>query len=150
MRANAISHATLRWIAAAGAAGAFVATLSVQTVRGDTPVTATPRAGIESAISDSTPGSVSTGDGRLVAVSVPALRLPPRPAHKAHRRAAPPAPASAPQLVDAPVATPTPAPAPAPAAPPAPVVQPVVTAPPPPAPPKPKPPSRGPGFDSSG
>jgi hypothetical protein len=141
MRLDTLTYSAMRWLVAAAAAGAFVVTLSVQTVRGDS-VAAPAAASVETAItSDSTPAVPSAG--KLVAVSLPGLRAPVR--HKARHRAAP-APKAVTELVAAPAVTPTPAPVPT-------AAPPVAAAPPPaPARPAPKPPSpaHGPGFDSSG
>jgi hypothetical protein len=144
MRFDTLSYSAMRWLAAAAAAGAFVVTLSVQTVRGASISAPAVAASVETAItSDSTPATVPTGGGKLTAVSVPPLRAPVR--HKArHHRAAPAAPQPATAPVSAPAVTPVATPVPAPPA------APVVTAPPPAPAPKPKAPSRGAGFDSSG
>jgi outer membrane biosynthesis protein TonB len=142
MRLDTLTYGAMRWMVAAAAAGAFVVTLSVQTVRGDS-VAAPAAASVETAItSDSTP-AVPAGAGKLVAVSVPGLRAP--VPHKPRHHAAP-APTPATELVSAPAVTPTPVPVPT-AAPPA-----AVAPPPAPAktPPKPAAPAHGPGFDSSG
>jgi hypothetical protein len=143
---RAISPYALRWLAAAGAAGAFVVGISAQAVRGHaTPPAGAGGDGVGAAISDLGPASAPPGAPGLLAVSLPSMISPPKPRH--HRVV--PAATPAPVLV---AATPVPSATPVPAATPAPVVSapPVVTTPPPPPAPKPSAPAKGPSFDSSG
>lgn len=132
MSAHAIPSSAIRWLAAAGAAGAFVTGLSVRaTSHVATPSSA---ARVQEAVSDSV-ATVPASAHTLRVVALPPLKLPKPPPR---RRLAPATPPQAP-------APPPPTLVSAPAAP-------VVVAPRPASPPPstPSPAARGPVFDSSG
>jgi hypothetical protein len=126
-----LSPHVLRWLAAAGASGAFVAGISAQAIggHGSAPTPSTDR--VRAAISDLSPVPPAPDTPALRGVTVPALSGAPRPQRHRSTPVATPAP---PVLV---AATPTPAPTQAP----------VISAPPTV---KPASPTRGPNFDSTG
>jgi hypothetical protein len=132
-------------MAAAGAAGAFVAGISAQAVRGHgTPAGAeTSSAAVRAAISDTSTVRPPSGAPSLRAVALPGLRAAPKPPKPRKAPPAAPHPSALVAATSPPAATPVPTPARVVAAPPAPA--PAVKA-----PSKPSTPARGPGFDSSG
>lgn len=132
MTSHAITSAAVRWLAVAGAAGAFVTGLSVRATSGDDTARSSHHR-VQAAVSDSV-AAVPVTVRKLRVVAVPGLKLP-KP-KKPATPATPPTPIAPatppPTLVTSPAPAPPPAaPAPRPA-------------------PQPSAPERGPVFDSSG